>query len=366
MVCDDGAPSHDTGHNGGRPGPDEVRGLLLCHDEWDVDAAPRSPPLPGPDLRGFHPGYFEDDLGGGPPPAARPIEFRRRVLPAPRAKAVGPTAVLGAARDPGSPYSTLMREARMSRSELREGVQDREGQPEDNNSGGSHTDDAASAGVCPAADASAGGGIGANGEDGSNADDVGFVVEVFPVELHYVVMDGADNTSHSHPDDSDRSGPLSPTSRQGVALVSRGAPAAPSLSRLVRAATPPDRASACGRLWRRSPAATAAGDGYELLDLDDPNGLAPRPAAGPRASDPSSATASAATQRETPPPALTMEQWLGLEKLSHSGSSHMNGEGPVVVHLLVELRSAPTAKWSRGALQLGNRLQVRQQTCLAS
>ena len=86
LLCNNGAPSHDTGHNGGRPGPDNVHVPLLCHNEWDVDAAHCLPSPLEPDLRGFHPGYFEDDLGGGRPPAARPIEFRRRVLPAPRAK----------------------------------------------------------------------------------------------------------------------------------------------------------------------------------------------------------------------------------------------------------------------------------------
>ncbi|KAL7546415.1 hypothetical protein ACHAWF_009751 [Thalassiosira exigua] len=205
-----------------------------------------------------------------------------------------------------------------------------------------------------------------------------FPVEVFPVQLRYAVVVGIDegrgtrgerdggaedgeggegdgdaSDKFGNGDLGERGGASFTIVRRGAALASRSSAVRDVLWDLERAAAP-DAGTSCVRLWRRSPAArgeggdgpssssgeargagggggglrgpraaTARGDGYDLLDL---------------------ATLS--------PPPLTLERWLGLDPVASPQPP------PRALDLLVELRSDPSRDWVRGPLELDNRLQV--------
>lgn len=226
----------------------------------------------------------------------------------------------------------------------------------------------------------------AAGEDDAGSHSV--VVEVFPVEFHYVVVDGrgGDDGDDGGGQRSDAAAATIDRSRRrgnrrvGVALASRASLASDVLREIERAATAPSgRASDCARLWRRSTAAaggrgerdaaTRGGDGYDLLDV---GGLTTPSSStvGGGAEDRSSAkmsyvTAAAAnspssTNSKQQSPPLTVERWLGLPGLSAPRQRKHRGplSRPVVVELLVEMRGSPKSNWDREPLELGNRLQV--------
>lgn len=160
----------------------------------------------------------------------------------------------------------------------------------------------------------------------------GCTVEVYPVEFRYVVVDG-------YMSGSDASCSNLYTA-QGIAHASRVSTAGDVFRDLERNVAP-NRTSAHVRLWIKSPstvtpsanrnATQQPGDGYELIDS--------RPTLFDKKS-----------RNEVP---ISVEKFLHLDE-----KSVWNQSAPVVVEILVELRSSPTARWVREPLELANRLQV--------
>lgn len=183
-------------------------------------------------------------------------------------------------------------------------------------------------------------------------------VEVYPVEFHYSIIDGV-------------SSPLPPAAvvntnslrhcQQGMALASRASLAKNVLHELERAASP-GRSSACIRLWKKSRpyvndvqaaegirGATKNGDGFDLIHMDS---LVVSPPKKPKS--PKSPPRSGKKSNDNRP--LTVGEWLKID-LTQLPQSQPKIQ-PVVVELLIEIRSSPTARWVRESLQLENRLQV--------
>jgi len=233
--------------------------------------------------------------------AARPIEFRRRFLLT--SLGVGQsTTKPGTTTSPS--YASLLKEATQSMKESQ---------------------------------------IGNNKQETMNS------VEVYPVEFHYSIIDGV-------------SSPLTPAAvntnslrhcQQGMALASRASLAKNVIHDLERAASP-GRSSACIRLWMKSrpyadvqtgiKGATKNGDGFDLIDLDS---LVFSPPKKPKM--PKSPPRSGKKSNDRP---LTVGEWLKI------GLTQPQKSQPVVVELLIEIRSSPTVRWVRESLELENRLQV--------
>ncbi|KAL9189843.1 hypothetical protein ACHAXT_009518 [Thalassiosira profunda] len=256
----------------------------------------------------FH-DQWEGDLSSQYPPI-RPVEFRRRVVSVPLAVGDGEQIANGSPHTTKkASYAAIMRDATKSQKK---------------------TDPK---------------------EDTLASDKAGLTVEVFPVEIRYVVaVDGGYGVTSPGEGTDNSSLPKPP--RHGVALASRRSPVRDVLHDLQRAAAP-DGDTACTRIWMRSRCmeATNAGDGYELVDLDS---LSRMPTAKEVNMSPQRASRKSSKSKEDEEPSLTVEQWLGLEELS----VRSNASGPVALDLLVEVRSSPTSSWSRESLELENRLQV--------
>jgi hypothetical protein len=140
-------------------------------------------------------------------------------------------------------------------------------------------------------------------------------VELHPLKLKYSVIDG-----------------MNQSPGQGFVLVSRRVRISDALHALLHTAAP-KKSSSCKRLWSKRDKGTKSGDGFEVVDISTLDGhLIKRENSG---------------NSETASKMLTGE-WV---------SSYGNADAVREIHILVECRS-PKEKWSREALELGNRIQV--------
>lgn len=248
---------------------------------------------------------------------ARPIEFRRRFLLTSLGGSGQSTTKPATVASPPSPsYATLLKEATQSKKESHQSDNN-----EPNNVGGTMNS-----------------------------------VEVYPVEFHYAIIDGV-------------SSPLPPAAvntkslhhcQQGMALASRASLVKNVLHELERAASP-GRSSACIRLWMKSrpyadvqagvKGATKNGDGFDLIDMDSL--VLPPPPPPKKQKLPKTPPRSSRSKSNDNRP-LTVGEWLKID-LTQPQSRQSR---PVVVELLIEIRSSPTAQWIRESLELENRLQV--------
>jgi hypothetical protein len=293
---------------------------LLCHDKWKSD--PPSPRHKNASMKNMDIHYPSSSKGetvnstathtplqSTVKQVARPIEFRRRFL----------TTALGGGQSTRKPapvasptYATLLKEATQSKRESQSG-----NNKQQHDTGGKL-----------------------------------HFVEVYPVEFHYAIIDGV-------------SSPLPPAavtanslrySQQGMALASRASLAKNVLHELERAASP-GRSSACIRLWMKSrpyadvqagvKSATKNGDGFDLIDMDS----LVIPAAPKKQTTPTTPPRAGSKSNDR---LLTVGEWLKID-LTQPQSQKSR---PVVVELLIEIRSSPTARWIRESLELENRLQV--------
>jgi len=192
------------------------------------------------------------------------------------------------------------------------------------------------------------------------------IIETHPIEFRYSIIDGTVPNPPS---------PLTVSLRhthEGMALASRDSMAGEVLRDLERAAAP-HRSSACVRLWMRSPAqqpqqrgsgsngvvsgrrgATLRGDGYDLIEMEALSPKAARPVNG----EVNESLSSSSSKSDNAKQSMTVAEWLRLEERGLGLMSKKTLLGPVVVELLIEIRSSPTARWSRESLELGNRWEV--------
>jgi len=134
----------------------------------------------------------------------------------------------------------------------------------------------------------------------------------------------------------------------GFILVSRTSPIKDALAAIAKIVTP-DKSSDCVRLWKKmnygTDRATAEGDGYELLHLDD--SLEGKLIQLPNTKNKKEKENSKKTETPAPPP-LTVGEW----------SERNDGDKGKAVKLLLETRMTPKSKWVREPLELENRIKV--------
>lgn len=141
----------------------------------------------------------------------------------------------------------------------------------------------------------------------------------------------------------------------GFVLVSRTTPVRDALVALSKMVAP-EKSSSCIRLWKRmnygQERATAQGDGYELVYLDEslegkllsPKNVKLKNAKQQRPPPPGTTPPAA----PAPAPPMTVGEWVECQ----------GGNTAKSVALLLESRANPNARWSRESLELENRIQV--------
>ena len=291
-----------------------------------------------------HPYYANEQYASIP----RPIEFKRRLLPVPlstkdenednNSLAGSSTGYLNAAKKNTvtSPYTKLMQEALASKKSMDQG------------DGSLSVASRKSGGVGLTIDTSMGKNVALENNDMKN---VGYTVEVFPVEFKYRLSATTDDTNNGNrPKRSDPS----KHSHEGMALASRTSSISTVLRDLQRAAAP-HRPDTCVRIWKKSVCAQATkdGDGYDLLDVTSL-------CAAPLIRSPVKNPKSSLNKSKQPEPidSLTIEQWLGMEPLTAQSAKQQSYNPGQVIEVLIEVRSTPTSKWDRESFQLENRINV--------
>ena len=365
---------------------------LLFHDQWKIDtqtAKNRDVNNVKRDFyQGYHPYYFttdhhakEEGMGNDESPSSTscPIEFRRLLLPVLQqtssynmftnntyeendngeynsSSRVYPKIVQ-------SPSSTLMQEAIKSKQSF-DAMEKKRREEEDccgaGTVGGTTTTTSSTT---------------VEKSNDTNVNDrqevVGYTVELSPVEFKYIIVGGntssESTTNFDHgattPLDDGSSSSMNNLLLHGIALASRSSLVMSVLHDIQRAAAP-HRSHACVRLWKKSPCASATviGNGYDLLDTATlcvaPTRTLKQYGGGVSNDDGNGASLKSMerAQKQLQLHSLTVEEWLGLVPLSVNNIYRPNK--PVMVELLVEVRNSPTSKWTRGPLELTNRLQV--------
>jgi hypothetical protein len=365
VICEDGhtiSYQPSTSKNGGGHDVGNMSSLLY-HDQWDVDSMIPSSAAAAAAVRKnmdiYYPSSPNTIVGGrggaifntvpvttNPHSttvtnttittkqivAPRPIEFRRQLLQSSsfiesdKSTTSKPTSAIAVSGpNKNDSYATLLREATQSK---------RESQGGGNNNDVKHS----------------------GGWTMINS------VELHPVEFHYAIIDGA--ISSPLPPAAVRANSLR-QSQKGIALASRASFAKDVLHELERAATP-GCSNACVRLWMKSRpyvnikagvrGATKNGDGFELIDIDsllssrtEVSSLVPPP-------KPKTPPRSFGISNKGNYIPLTVGEWLKIEKSFQPSSNHSSH--PVIVELLIEIRTSPSSRWIRESLELENRLQV--------
>ncbi len=142
-------------------------------------------------------------------------------------------------------------------------------------------------------------------------------VEVYPLKLNYSIVDDAEREPNS----------------LGFVLVSRRSNVYKALQGLMKVAAP-QTVSSCRRVWskRPNPGTKNAGDGYELVELENIDGKLLKKEPG----------------IDLTTPQLSIDLWIG---------TFGEAEALKEIDILVEIRKA-SGRWPRESLELGNRLQV--------